>query len=294
MRRPAVPEVRPGLVRKARPGDLAAIQSVLNAPDNLDKLAGHAACALLAAMASDDEAVTVLDLPGVGVAAFLWMTGLRSNPQGAKIEEFGAVQPGRGHGAQLLAEVVRGHLARSPLRPLWLAVAADNTGAIAFYERHGFRQTELRPAGWHRRAGPVADAVTMELASAAEPRLTPNEGQVLNLLRGSNTPMTAYQLLGRMQRHGGAVSPPSVYRALKGLEEAGLVRRIETLRAWVPLTTPAPGVVAICDDCGSVRNLATPDLFESLHQCLAAEGFAEARRSIEVRGRCGDCAGVRA
>ena len=43
--------------------------------------------------------------------------------------------------------------------------------------------------------------------------LTPNETEVLALLRGANGPMTAYQLLGRMQRNGGAVAPPTVYRA---------------------------------------------------------------------------------
>jgi Fur family zinc uptake transcriptional regulator len=124
--------------------------------------------------------------------------------------------------------------------------------------------------------------------------LTPNETEVLALLRGANSPMTAYQLLGRMQRKGGAVAPPTVYRALKGLEEAGVVQRIETLRAWVVVASPVPGVVAICDDCGSVRSVEAPSLFESLHQRLAAEGFAEARQTIEVHGRCGDCTGGQA
>jgi Fur family zinc uptake transcriptional regulator len=103
--------------------------------------------------------------------------------------------------------------------------------------------------------------------------------------------MTAYQLLGRMQRNGGAVAPPTVYRALKGLEDAGHVQRIETLRAWAVVDSPAPGVVVICDDCGTVRNIEAPSMLESLHQRLAAEGFAEARQTIEVHGRCGDCAG---
>ena len=121
--------------------------------------------------------------------------------------------------------------------------------------------------------------------------LTPNETEVLALLRGANGPMTAYQLLGRMQRNGGAVAPPTVYRALKGLEEAGVVQRIETLRAWAMVTSPVPGVVAICDDCGAVRSVEAQGVFEGLHQRLAAEGFAEARQTIEVHGRCGDCTG---
>jgi Fur family zinc uptake transcriptional regulator len=124
--------------------------------------------------------------------------------------------------------------------------------------------------------------------------LTRNETEVLTLLRGANGPMTAYQLLGRMQRNGGAVAPPTVYRALKGLEEAGVVQRIQSLRAWAVVTSLSPGVVAICDDCGSVRSVEAPSLFESLHQRLAAEGFAEARQTIEVHGRCGDCAGGQA
>ena len=124
--------------------------------------------------------------------------------------------------------------------------------------------------------------------------LTPNQTEVLTLLRGANGPMTAYQLLGRMQRKGGAVAPLTVYRALKGLEEAGVVQRIATLRAWAVVTLPVPGVVAICDDCESVRSVEAPSLFETLHQRLAAEGFAEARQTIEVHGRCGDCTGGQA
>jgi Fur family zinc uptake transcriptional regulator len=125
-------------------------------------------------------------------------------------------------------------------------------------------------------------------------KLTPNQAQVLDHLRVANAPLTAYQLLGRMQTDRGVVAPPTVYRALKGLEEAGLICRIETLRAWAPVVAVNPGVVVICDDCGTVRGVEAPGLLESLHERLAAEGFAEARQTIEVHGRCGDCAEDRA
>jgi len=279
-------------IRKARSGDIAGIQAILNAADNLDKLAAYPDETLLAAMSSKDSEIFVLETTDCRVGAFLWLTGLTS-ARGVKIEEFGAAEPGLGHGGSLFDAVLGDLWARYPGRPVWLAVAGDNAPAIAFYRRRGFRQTDLRSAVWHRRAGPVADAVIMESGSAT-PQLTPNESAVLVLLRGANAPMTAYQLLGRMQRNGGAVAPPTVYRALKGLEEAGVVQRIETLRAWAVVTSPVPGVMAICDDCGSVRSVEAPSLFESLHQRLAAEGFAEARQTIEVHGRCGDCAGGQA
>lgn len=39
------------------------------------------------------------------------------------------------------------------------------------------------------------------------------------------------------------------------------------------------------------RQAVWHSLFDNLHQHLAAEGFAEARQSIELHGRCGGCAG---
>lgn len=119
--------------------------------------------------------------------------------------------------------------------------------------------------------------------------LTRNETEVLALMRAAATPLSAYQLLSRMQHGDGAVAPATVYRALKGLEDAGLVRRIETLRAWAVVDSDASGVFVICDDCGTVRTVTAPSLFEGLSKSLVAEGFTKERQTVEVHGRCGDC-----
>jgi Fur family zinc uptake transcriptional regulator len=121
--------------------------------------------------------------------------------------------------------------------------------------------------------------------------MTRHEAHVLGYLRQASAPLTAYQLLGRMQTHRGAVAPPTVCRALQGLEDAGLIRRIESLRARAPVAAVSPGVAVICDDCGTVRSMEAPEVLESLHRSLAAEGLAEARQTIEVHGRRGGCAG---
>lgn len=123
---------------------------------------------------------------------------------------------------------------------------------------------------------------------------TRNETTVLTLLRAANAPMTAYQIIGRMQSTSGAVAPPTVYRALKGLEKAGLVRRIESLRAWAAATVIGSGVVTICDDCGGISTVDAPEVMESLHRKLVATGFSEENRIIEVHGLCEDCSGSRA
>lgn len=122
-----------------------------------------------------------------------------------------------------------------------------------------------------------------------------NEAEVLGHLRAAGGPVSAYELIRLMQTDGRIVAPPTVYRALKSLEAAGQIRKIETLRSWAAVETTAEaggeGVVVICDDCGTVRSVAVPSLFESLHQSLAAEGFTEGRQTVEVHGRCGDCTG---
>jgi Fur family transcriptional regulator, zinc uptake regulator len=121
--------------------------------------------------------------------------------------------------------------------------------------------------------------------------LTPNETAVLGMLRAANGPMTAYQILGRFSQEGSPVAPPTVYRALKGLERSGAARRIESLRAWTPSHLRTSGVVAICHDCGSVCSVEAPQVFHCLSESLAAQGFVEARQVVEVHGRCGDCTG---
>ena len=126
-------------------------------------------------------------------------------------------------------------------------------------------------------------------------RATPNQAQVLGHLRGAGPPLTDCQLQGRVRTErgkvGGAVAQPTVYRTLKGPEDARLIRRIETLLASAPPAQVSPGVMVICDDCGIVRTVEAPEVLASLHRSLATEGFAEARQTIKVHGRSSGCAG---
>ena len=123
-------------------------------------------------------------------------------------------------------------------------------------------------------------------------RATPNQAQMLGNLRGAGAPLTDCQLQGRVRTErgkvGGAVAQPTVYRTLKGPEDACLIRQIKTLHAPAQVS---PGVTVICDDCGIVRSVKAPDVLASLHRSHAAESFAEARQTIKVHGRSSGCAG---
>jgi ribosomal protein S18 acetylase RimI-like enzyme len=151
------------MIRLANLLDIPFVQGVLNAASNLDKLAAYTDEQLALATHDTSQRLWIWD-DGHTPAAFLWITGIGKAQRGPKIEEFGAVVPGRGAGTRLFLSALQALRDQRLDEGLWLAVAADNVQAIRFYERLGFQAIECRPAVRHRRAGPVADALLMALA----------------------------------------------------------------------------------------------------------------------------------
>lgn len=149
------------MMRPATRDDIPFVQGVLNAPGNLDKLAAYTNEQLVGALDDSGHRLWIWQEHGQA-AAFLWITGVGST-RGPKVEEFGAAVPGQGLGTRLFSAALDALRAQGLDRGLWLAVAADNVAAIRLYERLGFLAFERRPAVWHRRAGPAADAVLMAL-----------------------------------------------------------------------------------------------------------------------------------
>lgn len=124
-------------------------------------------------------------------------------------------------------------------------------------------------------------------------RLPRNQALVLKALRQVRGPRTAYELLDAL--HGqGFRAPLTVYRALEGLREKGLVHRIESMKAFVACCEddhderPA---FALCDHCGAVMELDDPDLAALVRRISERTGFTVRRAMIELIGTCGPCAG---
>lgn len=129
------------------------------------------------------------------------------------------------------------------------------------------------------------------------PDLTPNEGTVLSILQDSARPISAYDIFDRMPPDRPRVAPATVYRALTRLAEAGLVHRIESLNAWFAhpeMERCNGGVLAICDDSGSVDEYPAQGALVAIGAALEAARFHAMRSILEVHGRCSDCDGGRA
>lgn len=123
-------------------------------------------------------------------------------------------------------------------------------------------------------------------------RLTEQRKTVLQLLCVSGKPLTAYELLGRLQGVVKNPAPPTVYRALDFLLEQGLVHKLESLHAYMGCTHPErphASQFLICDDCGEVTEVEDPSVAKSLRAAGKAIGFRTKRPVVELRGTCARC-----
>lgn len=118
------------------------------------------------------------------------------------------------------------------------------------------------------------------------------QSQVFDVLSGADSPMSAYDVLGKLRAQNPKIAPTTVYRALNALNEKGLVHRLESLNAYMACRCEDhrhEAVLAICDDCGTVEENAAPELLESLTNLTGRSGFAPSRHVVEIHGICADC-----
>jgi Fur family transcriptional regulator, zinc uptake regulator len=121
--------------------------------------------------------------------------------------------------------------------------------------------------------------------------LVGNDAMVFDIIRAANGPLSAYDILDRLKPTRPRVAPPTIYRALEHLIAGGVVRRIESLNAYLTADDWTAGTVvfAICDDCGRVQQRDAGAEVAQLTKALAKDGFRPTHPMVEVHGRCGDC-----
>nr|WP_319947959.1 Fur family transcriptional regulator [uncultured Shimia sp.] len=116
---------------------------------------------------------------------------------------------------------------------------------------------------------------------------------ILGVLEASDRPMTAYQILERLQVTEPDIAPPTVYRTLAALTDQGRAHRLESIKAFVPCRcshVESVPVLAICEDCGSVDEHDGSDLLPKLTALTDQNAFRAERHIVEIHGLCGTCA----
>jgi len=129
---------------------------------------------------------------------------------------------------------------------------------------------------------------------SGNPKLTKNQQVVFDALRGSDGPLSAYQILDKESvRSKGLKAQKTIYRAHQKLNEAGLDHRIESLNAIVACELEQhtePPAFMICQDCKHIIEVGSQSLQRSVKKQAAEQGFEVEHMHVEVTGRCRDCA----
>ena len=118
------------------------------------------------------------------------------------------------------------------------------------------------------------------------------QATVFDVIKRSDTPLSAYDIIGALQPAIPKIAPPTVYRALAALVKRGRVHRLDSLSAYTACKHTDcrhVSILSICERCGGVDERVSPELVVQLETVLDEAGFSAERHVIEVHGFCADC-----
>lgn len=150
------------------------------------------------------------------------------------------------------------------------------------------------PAAAHDHANCVAEAITTaeQVCRDRGLRFTSTRRRVLELVWNSHKPIGAYDILEVLGKESTSAAPPTVYRALDFLIEAGLVHRLDSLNAFIGCPDPASrhaGQFLICMSCRTVTELSDVEIEDLVERRAAERDFSATRQMLEIEGLCKNC-----
>ncbi|RJS93368.1 Fur family transcriptional regulator [Salinisphaera sp. Q1T1-3] len=147
----------------------------------------------------------------------------------------------------------------------------------------------------HDHQACIADALTRADALCRERglRLTEIRRRVLELIWANHQPTKAYDLLAQINAERGNAAPPTIYRALDFLLEAGLIHKIESQNAFIGCAVDhdrGQPKFFICRVCGGAAEIQSNEIDRAIDREARRAGFVIDHQTLEVDGLCALCA----
>jgi Fur family zinc uptake transcriptional regulator len=154
--------------------------------------------------------------------------------------------------------------------------------------------TETATATVHDHERCIRDAVAAAEAVCERKRirLTPLRRRVLEIVWRQHQPIGAYEILAEIAKDRVKAAPPTVYRALDFLREAGLVHRVDSLNAFLGCDRPLDahtGQFLVCEQCRKVTEIDDPGLTRVLSRHARELGYTLEGSGVEIKARCARC-----
>ena len=148
-----------------------------------------------------------------------------------------------------------------------------------------------------RRRLSEAEKLRVEVVAKAKARCiehgapwTVSSPMIYSLLLDAKRPRAAYDLLAELTTLGQEATAPTIYRSLDALVRAGLIHRVETLKAYAACVLAAPHTAGflICSDCRATEEAHT-NLRAIMEREAELRSFKLETLAVEVRGQCSEC-----
>ena len=119
-----------------------------------------------------------------------------------------------------------------------------------------------------------------------------NNTLVLNILKKNSKGLTAYQILERIQKFK-FVQPMTIYRALKELNDKGLIHKTNKNKTFHLCNTSGShehnAVLAVCNDCGVAEELKTKLFSKIIKHVKSKKKFDFNNFNLEITTTCKEC-----
>jgi Fur family ferric uptake transcriptional regulator len=116
---------------------------------------------------------------------------------------------------------------------------------------------------------------------------------VVEFLGREDCCLSAQEIHDGVRAAGARVGIASVYRALEGLDELGLVQRVDLGDGISRFERVDPRGDhhhhLVCGDCGKVEPFEDSALEQALERVAGGRGYEVAAHDVVLRGACGDC-----
>jgi Fur family ferric uptake transcriptional regulator len=107
--------------------------------------------------------------------------------------------------------------------------------------------------------------------------------------------LSVQEIHERLRAEDARVGLASVYRAVEGLLDAGLVQRVELGDGIARFERADPAGEhhhhLVCDGCGKVEPFEDASLETAIERVAGGRGYAVAAHEVVLRGACMDCRG---
>jgi Fur family transcriptional regulator, ferric uptake regulator len=114
---------------------------------------------------------------------------------------------------------------------------------------------------------------------------------ILRSVPGEGRPVTAQDLYARLRHSRGSPGLATVYRTLRSLAEAGVLRTFPAGEGEIAYRRCEPGHHhhLICDRCGRVLEIPSCEVEEWAAAVAARRGFTASRHQADIFGLCDSC-----